>query len=133
MDKRKQPTERLLMLMVKGKTGGESQKVVGAITKTDDQWVFYKQIIPKRDILRLKGVWGIDVRILKALREEGVRVLHCVDVTDNVLYTADLNDFDAHGETIRLATTQTYLPFELWEHCGAGYRTPYIKERQLLE
>jgi hypothetical protein len=133
MDKRKQPTERLLTLMVKGKAGGESEKVVGAVTRTDNQWVFYKQIIPKRDILRLKGVWGIDVRILKALREEGVKVIHCVDVTDNILYVADLDDFEAHGETIRLATTQTYLPFELWQHRGVGYRTCYIKERQLLD
>lgn len=127
------PTERLLMLMVKNRQGKETEKCVGAITKINDVWLFYKRIVPQRDILRIRGVWGIDVRIMEVLKAEGIQEVHCYDDESDTLYTASMADFEQYGETLRLATAQVYLPLSHWLKVGKKpYKTKYISDKELL-
>lgn len=127
-----QPSERLLCVTAKDREGKLKEYVVGSVIQVNNTWIFYKRIIPQRDILRIRGVWGIDVRILKALKSEGIEEIHCYDDEAKELFIGKVADFDQHGETLKLRTTQVYLPLTHWVKTKKRYRTSSIPNRQVL-
>lgn len=135
----KQPRERLLSLMVIDKEKVRREKVIGAITQVDDKWIFFKRVVPKRDILRIRGVWGIDSRVMDILFEEGIDEVHCYDEENDELFVASVEAFKEEAEVLgphiikSLITTQSYLAMDRWRKEKKTYRTKFISERQRLD
>lgn len=135
----KQPRERLLSLMVIDREKVRREKVIGAITQLDGKWIFFKRIVPRRDVLRIRGVWGIDSRVMDILFEEGIAEVHCYDEETDTLFVASVEDFRAEAEVLgphvikSLITTQSYLALDRWRQEKKTYRTKFISERQRLD
>ena len=117
-----QPTERMLLCPIPNRLGDMTNKIMGAVIEVQGKWIFYKHLILARDVLRIRGVWGIDKRVLDKLIEEGVEEIHCYDEENGVLYVAPVLEMARDGEPLTLATTQVYLPMDRWAQGKRDYK-----------
>lgn len=117
------PSERLLACPIPDREGNSKDKIMGAVVQADGKWVFYKRLVMKRDVLRIRGVWGIDKRVLDLLVAEGVEEIHCFDDEAKVVYSAPVGLVAEKGEVLTLATTQVYLPIDRWDTTIKPYKT----------
>lgn len=67
-----------------------------------------------KHLLKILDAWGIDVKILEPLKEDGCKEIRILDNDEGTVYTIDLDTFISKGIEKNFVGRQVFLPRKEW-------------------